>query len=95
MEAIIVAREEDIKKWIKEALESYFDIIKTDNAKQLFAEPLLSRREIIKYLDDISLVTLHAWMKDGLPFHKQGGRVYFLKSEVIEHIKRKKENNSV
>ncbi|WP_406603628.1 helix-turn-helix domain-containing protein [Niabella agricola] len=38
----------------------------------------------------ISLVTLHDWMKRGLPFHKQGGRVYFIRSEVLEYVKQKK-----
>ena len=34
----------------------------------------------------ISMVTLHAWMNRGLPQHKQGGKVYFLRSNVIEFV---------
>ena len=36
----------------------------------------------------ISLVTLTDWMKRGLPCHKQRGRVYFMKSEVVEYIQK-------
>jgi predicted DNA-binding transcriptional regulator AlpA len=52
-------------------------------------EPLLTRKEVA-YIFRISLVTLHEWMKQGLPSHKQGGRVYFLRSEVMAYIKQKK-----
>ncbi|OJY89400.1 MAG: hypothetical protein BGP13_02795 [Sphingobacteriales bacterium 40-81] len=74
---------------IRETLEDYFNQVKTNSLQQLFAELLSSRKEIAKHLDNISLVNLHAWVKEGLPYHKQGGRVYFLKSEVIEYIKGK------
>src|SRR5438270_10931049 len=50
-------------------------------------EPLLGRREMAGRLK-ISLVTLHSWMNRGLPRHKQGGKVYFLDSEVMAYIKR-------
>ena len=40
--------------------------------------------------NNISLVTLTDWMKRGLPFHRQRGRVYFIRSEVVEYIKTKK-----
>jgi hypothetical protein len=90
MEAIIVANQEDVKRWMKEALDDYFKEGRADTNNQLFGEPLLSRKEIVKHLDGISLVTLHAWVKEGLPCHKQGGRVYFLKSEVVDYIKKKR-----
>jgi len=32
-------------------------------------------------------VTLTDWVKYGLPSHKQRGKVYFIYSEVIEHIR--------
>ncbi len=44
---------------------------------------LINRKEVAKLLQ-ISLVTLTDWTKRGLPFHKQRGRVYFIKSEVLE-----------
>ncbi len=86
---IIVTSKEEIKKCLKEVLIEYFNEIRDNPKSQLISEPLLSRKEIVKHLDDISLVTLHTWVKNGLPCHKQGGRVYFLKSEVLEFIRKK------
>ena len=57
-----------------------------DSSKENKEEPLLNRKEIAMLLR-ISLVTLTDWMKRGLPCHKQRGRVYFMRSEVMEYIK--------
>ncbi len=70
-------------------MKEYFDEIRSsDNSIMESSEPLVSRKEVSTFLD-ISLVTLHDWMKRGLPFHKQRGRVYFMRSEVLEYIKMK------
>jgi hypothetical protein len=50
---------------------------------------LYNRKEIAAFLR-ISLVTLIDWTKHGLPSHKQGGRIYFDKKEVLDYIKEKK-----
>src|SRR5437588_4237940 len=50
-------------------------------------EHLLGRKEIAQHLR-ISLVTLHDWMKRGLPYHKQRGKDYILHSEVMPYIKK-------
>ncbi|MBC7689109.1 MAG: helix-turn-helix domain-containing protein [Aquabacterium sp.] len=50
---------------------------------------MLNRIEVADFLR-VSLVTLTDWMKRGLPFHKQRGRVYFMKSEVLSYIKENK-----
>lgn len=56
-------------------------------------EPLLTRKEIAHYLK-ISLVTLHDWKnRRGLPFHRKGGGVRFLKSEVLQWLKEVKSYN--
>ena len=88
MQTIIIPDESEIKLWIREAINEYFEAA-TASGRGVGkdGEALLSRKQIVGYLDNISLVTLHAWMKQGLPYHKQGGRVYFLKSEVMEYIK--------
>ena len=52
-------------------------------------EDLLNRKEIAKFLR-VSLPTLTDWIKRGLPSHKQRGRVYFDKTEVIQYIKENK-----
>jgi excisionase family DNA binding protein len=44
-----------------------------------------NRKEVAGYLK-ISLVTLHDWMNKGLPHIRHGGRVLFLKSEVLAYV---------
>lgn len=85
METLFIPTENDIKKWVTEAVKECLDgVNKDDTSKE--NEPLLNRKEIAKLLR-ISLVTLTDWMKRGLPSHKQRGRVYFMRSEVMEYIK--------
>jgi phage terminase Nu1 subunit (DNA packaging protein) len=49
----------------------------------------LNRKEIAGFLR-VSLVTLNDWIKRGLPSHKQRGRIYFDKKEVLDYIKERK-----
>ena len=74
---------------MKEAVKEYFGETKSFVSNDMEgAKPLLPRKEIAFFLD-ISLVTLHDWMRRGLPSHKQRGRVYFMRSEVLQYIKMK------
>ena len=88
MDTLYIPGENDFRKWVKEAvkecLQEYFAGNKPVSEN---GEPLLSRDEVANILR-VSLVTLTDWMKRGLPFHKQRGRVYFIRSEVMEHIKK-------
>ena len=68
---------------MKECLEEYCKTAIPNSENQAV---LLSRNEVANILQ-VSLVTLTDWMKRGLPFHKQRVRVYFILSEVMEHIK--------
>jgi excisionase family DNA binding protein len=88
METILITSETEIKKWIREVLrEELTGLIRaTQPSTPPYDQPLLSRKEIAAYLK-ISLVTLHDWMNKGLPHIKQGGRVLFLKSEVLAALK--------
>jgi hypothetical protein len=91
METIFIPTENDFRRWIKQAIREYFEEnIKKADDEAVPDEPLLSRREIAKKLNNISLVTLNDWVKRGLPRHKQRGKVYFLYSEVLEYIKKNK-----
>ena len=90
METLFIPNESDFKRWVKEAVKECL----LDNSQQMQPdkrkeEELLNRKEIAKFLR-ISLVTLTDWMKRGLPSHKQRGRVYFMKSEVLNYIKESK-----
>lgn len=88
METFFIPTENDFRRWIKEAVnENLQQMLSKQTTTPIDEEPLLSRKQIAKKLN-ISLVTLGDWVKHGLPSHKQRGKVYFLYSEVIEHIKR-------
>ena len=87
METLYIPTENDFKKWIKEAVQECLDGAGgIDSSKCNKEEPFLNRKETARLLR-ISLVTLTDWMKRGLPSHKQRGRVYFMRSEVINYIK--------
>jgi predicted DNA-binding transcriptional regulator AlpA len=88
MDTLYIPNENDFRRWIKEAVQ---ESLEKTNAKNLSApppeeEPLLSRKEVAAIFR-ISLVTLHDWMNRGLPCHKQRGRVYFIRSEVMDYVK--------
>lgn len=87
MPTLYLPSEDDIRRWIKQAIEEYLNDALTSNIrKPPGEEQLLCRKEIAGILD-ISLVTLHDWMNRGLPCHKQRGRVYFIRSEVMDYVK--------
>jgi hypothetical protein len=90
MERLYIPTEDDFRRWIKEALKEYFDEQKRHLSPptEKNEENFLNRKQIAAILG-ISLVTLHIWMNRGLPFHKHRGRVYFIRSEVVEHVKGK------
>jgi len=93
MDTLFIPNEGDFRRWIREAVkEALENIPPANNANESEEEPLLNRKEIAGMFR-ISLVTLHDWMNKGLPFHKQGGRVYFIKKEVLEYVRQKKNNH--
>lgn len=90
METLFIPNENDFKRWIKESIEECLKNSSRSNLDgQNGEEELLNRLEIAKFLR-VSLVTLTDWIKRGLPSHKQRGRVYFMKSEVLDYIKENK-----
>lgn len=88
METVIfIPKEEDFRRWVKEAVKEQLMELTTIPEEMGNDDKLISRKEVAQMLD-ISLVTLTDWVKRGLPCHKQRGRVYFLKSEVLDYLKR-------
>ncbi len=89
MDTLLIPNENDFRRWIREAVKECVENtpVKSAQPDQPQEEPLLTRKEIASIFR-ISLVTLHDWMKRGLPSHKQRGRVYFLRSEVIDYVKK-------
>ena len=88
MDTLFIPNENDFRRWIKEAVQEGLEkaAVKSTLAAPIEEEPLLSRKEIAS-LFRISLVTLHDWMNRGLPCHKNRGRVYFIRSEVLDYVK--------
>ncbi len=88
MDTIFIPNENDFRRWIRDAVKECMEntLAKSAHPDQPQEEQLLTRKEIAGIFR-ISLVTLHDWMNRGLPCHKQRGRVYFLRSEVMEYVK--------
>ena len=90
METLFIPNENDFKRWIKEAVKDFLqEFTKKELKDEQNEEDLLNRKEIAKFLR-VSLPTLTDWIKRGLPSHKQRGRIYFDKAEVIQYIKENK-----
>jgi predicted DNA-binding transcriptional regulator AlpA len=88
METFYIPNECDFKRWVKEAVQEYFQTTTWPNSnKTNDGSEIINRKEVAALLK-VSLVTLTDWMKRGLPFYKQRGRVYFIKSEVLEYIQK-------
>ncbi len=86
MESLFIPTEQDFQRWINNAVrETLGEVLREPGENNSANEPLLSRKEIIILLQ-ISTATLTNWQRKGLPFHKKGNRVYFLRSEVVSHI---------
>ena len=68
-----------MRKAVRAELQEHF---KTGGSQPPNSEKLLSKQELAAELG-VSLVTLTAWMKKGLPFLRLHKRVYFKKSEVL------------
>lgn len=88
MDTLFIPNENDFRRWIREAVKECLENVpvKGSQPDQPSEEPLLNRKEVAGIFR-ISLVTLHDWMNKGLPCHKQRGRVYFIRSEVLEYVK--------
>lgn len=90
MEAVYIPTENDIKNWVKEAVKDCLtEIGKPIGGVIDKEEPLLGRKEIAALLK-ISLVTLNRWTKLGLPCHRLDRKVYFIKTEVMNYLKKDK-----
>jgi hypothetical protein len=87
---IFIPKEEDFRRWIKEEVRAsvmeLLSELKPISTEAKDINQLISRADTAKMLG-ISLVTLTDWVKRGLPRHKQRGRVYFMKSEILDYLK--------
>lgn len=82
---MFIPSEDDFRRWIRESVKEELSQSNQSNTHHPVEEPLLSRNDIAAQLG-ISLVTLTDWMKKGLPFLRKNGRVYFLRTQVIDSM---------
>ena len=83
----------NLKRLIKESLSDFFTNSQTSSIEakrtdeEIIHDHLIGLKEISK-LFHVSLVTVHKWRKAGiLPKEiKKGGRVYFIRAEVLNSI---------
>ncbi|MBN8856265.1 MAG: hypothetical protein BGO55_08880 [Sphingobacteriales bacterium 50-39] len=88
MEAIIVTSEADLRHLIREIIREELKNFAADTRNEPIQpdEALMTRLEMAEFLK-ISVVTLRDWVNRGLPCIRNGRRVLFQKSEVLEAIK--------
>ena len=87
MTKLVVIEFDELKNFTRQVIQEEFK-----NALSPKADPtsksderLLSRAQMARELD-VSLVTLHQWQKDGLPYRRLHRRLYFVKSEVLNYM---------
>jgi predicted DNA-binding transcriptional regulator AlpA len=88
----VVELQEAIKKTVQDELDKHFTIEKRYREDDL-TESLIPRKKVAA-LFKVSTVSLDKWRRLGLlpkPI-KQGGRVYYIKKEILELIQSKKLN---
>ncbi|MDB5232000.1 MAG: helix-turn-helix protein [Chitinophagaceae bacterium] len=86
METFIIPTEQEIKRWITEAIQESIGKIFSERDINGSIEELMNRKEAAKLLR-ISLVTLTDWTKRGLPHYRQRGRVYYTRTELMTYLK--------
>ena len=94
MQTLNFPEEQEFRRWVREVVMECLDERAVANTVSgpPGEETLLNRKQAAGLLH-ISLVTLHDWMKRGLPFYKQGGRVYFVRSELMAYVRRTRRTN--
>lgn len=88
METVVITSEMDLKRVIREVIREELKEMTEhlQSQRPSYEETLLTRAQIAKFLN-ISLPTLADWMRRGLPHIRKGGRILFLRSEVLAAIK--------
>ena len=62
------------------------NLVKKLSEQKPSKKEFLTRKETAEFFD-VSVVTIHAWIKEGLiTSYKMGNRTYFKRSELIEQL---------
>lgn len=81
----------ELKSIVRNSLR---DELSNHSDSQQKEEVVLNAKQAASVLN-VSLPTLHKWKKEGtIPYHRKGGRIYFIESELVDSILNPKiENN--
>jgi hypothetical protein len=87
MTKLVVIEFDEFKNFTRQVIQEEFKNAFNPKVDQVSTsdERLLSRAQMAKELN-VSLVTLHQWQKDGLPYRRLHRRIYFVKSEVLNYM---------
>jgi len=87
MTKLVVIEFDELKNFTRQVIQEEFKNAFNPKSDQVSAsdEKLLSRAQMARELN-VSLVTLHQWQKDGLPYRRLHRRIYFVKSEVLDYM---------
>ncbi len=84
----VVVSDAELRSLLKDELAEALSKFRPTPLNGALDDQLLKRTDLAKMFD-VSLVTIHAWMKAGhIPYHRVGGRTYFKKEEVLESLKK-------
>ncbi len=73
---------EQLKKIVKESIKE--ELSNSDSFQK--EEKILNAKQAASFLN-VSAPTIHKWKKENvIPFHRKGGRIYFIESELVESI---------
>jgi len=87
MTKLVVIEFDELKNFTRQVIQEEFKNAFNPKSDQVSTsdEKLLSRAQMARELN-VSLVTLHQWQKDGLPYRRLHRRIYFVKSEVLDYM---------
>ncbi len=84
----------EIKYLFREELESFFKKNYHINPAANVSDELLTVKQVSKFLS-LAIPTVYSLVqRSGIPFMKQGKRLYFSKQELIEWVKKGKEQKT-
>ena len=77
-----------IGQLVDNAIEERFHSFSAQREIPITEKEIMTRKDVKEFLQ-ISFPTLRTWIKQGkIPSYKKGGRLYFIKEEIIASLKK-------
>ena len=90
MQQMVLMSGPELRTLFRDELNQVLSEQKSNSLNGKSDDQLLKRTDVAQMFE-VSLVTVHAWMKSGtLPFHRIGRRTFFKKNEVMESLSKVK-----